>query len=175
MRTVHKFIMAAVLLVASIAGIAPSLASENTLALVSLGGGGHAAGSANRSRKLSIDGAGQQAANLRSYSIDYIGGEKGTALNFTIKLNGPGLSSARRGGADFGNCVVGLPATHQGQCRYHAESGELKVVVFSMSNAVLSTGSIGTIVLPAGVEASLKPDSVTLSDRNGKRVDLEVL
>jgi hypothetical protein len=114
----------------------------------------------------------ERRGGVAVYSLDFVSGGDVAAMDFSIRVPKDQLGG-RALGVD--QCVSALPATHMGQCRFNSETGTLKVVIFSMSNAELSTGALGQIRLPAGVTPTIVEDSVTLSDAQGKRVEAEVL
>lgn len=108
----------------------------------------------------------------KGFSIDLISAGEVVALDFEIRIEAPnGLPTE----AGLSDCVSMLPKSHMGQCRYHADRGALKVVVFSVSNAGLPTGPLGRIMLPSDVNARIVESSVTLSDSEGNRLPVEVL
>lgn len=106
------------------------------------------------------------------YSIDFVSAGGTTAMDFSIQFP-PG--SVSQNSIAIGSCVADLPKSHMGQCKFNAESNELKVVIFSLGNAELPTGSIGHIRVPAGASPIIVQDSVTMSDADGSRQPAEIL
>lgn len=153
-----------VIAVVALLAAGQSMAEEvagNVLALT--GGAGAERSAESRISSLSRGGA-------STYTIDYVSDSSGTAMDFAVKIDG-----GARTKVNTANCVSDLPSTHTGDCRYHADRGILKVVVFSMTNAPLHTGPIGSIQVSGAKSVQIVKDSLTVSDSDGNKVSAEVL
>ncbi|MGM0657941.1 MAG: hypothetical protein ACQET0_05140 [Pseudomonadota bacterium] len=145
-----------------------------TLALIPAGQNAAMADSAaTRSEgRVSIRNSRSAESHGQKYTIDLVSDGNVSALDFEINIGG---SDGSPQSLNVDGCASGLPDSHMGRCRYHADRGVLKVVVFSMSNAPLPTGSLGEIRVPPSMNAAIEEDSVTLSDGEGQRLDVDVL
>ncbi|MFK7955124.1 MAG: hypothetical protein AB8B96_03440 [Lysobacterales bacterium] len=85
-----------------------------------------------------------QVANGSStqFQFDMLNDAGATAFQFEMKIEG-----AEGMKMESSNCLSGLPSTHTGAC--NLSNGMLKVAVISTSNAVLTSGSIGSITISA--------------------------
>lgn len=152
-----------VIAVVALLAAGQSMAEEAAGNVLALTGGAGERSAESRISSLSRGGA-------STYTIDYVSDSSGTAMDFAIKVDG-----GARTRVDTANCVSGLPSTHTGDCRYHADRGILKVVVFSMTNAPLHTGPIGSIQVSGAKSVQIVKDSLTVSDSDGNKVSAEVL
>jgi len=75
------------------------------------------------------------------FSIDFLNNDGVTALQFDVDLPGAALNKS-----GLKSCVSALPKTHTGSCTL-LKNGNVRVIVFSTSNAILDSGSIGSIQL----------------------------
>lgn len=153
------------------AGVAKA-ESESTLALVPLHSVAENAPADNARFRPEADQLGLEGFDggpAVTYSIDFVSGGDVAAVDFTIQV--PSLLN----GIISDDCVAELPDTHMGRCRFDPASKKLKVVIFSMSNAALPTGSFGQIQVPARAVPVIVKDSVTLSDGQGTKLEAEVL
>ena len=93
-----------------------------------------------------------------------------TAFQFNLKIGGPAGDMK----VEAGNCLSGLPSTHTGACNY--SNGVLKVAVISTSNAVLSSGSIGSITVSAPINAmKVSVEQLMVGDPMGKSVQANAI
>jgi len=76
-------------------------------------------------------------------ALDFLNSDGVIGLQFDIKLNGTQQKSI-----SLDSCVKGLPSSHIGRCSF-VKNGNVRVVVFSTSNAELESGNIGVLDLKA--------------------------
>jgi len=91
-----------------------------------------------------------------------------TGVQFDVFVKG-GKGAA----SDFADaCLIDLPDTHQAFCG-RQDSGAIRVLVFSASNAALETGKLGTI--DGAAQLQILPNSVLASDARANHVKLEAI
>ncbi len=73
-------------------------------------------------------------------NLDFVNDGQATSMQFDIDLNGmsPKL-------INFDNCISGVSGSHQGGC--NIVDGKLRVLVFSMANEPIPSGTLGNITL----------------------------
>ncbi len=105
------------------------------------------------------------ANNGSVINFDILNDANVTAFQFDMKLKGANLA------IDTKDCLTGLPATHQGACNF--SNGVLKVVVYSMQNADLASGPLGSISLnvPAEAVQEVSMGEVLMGTKEGAKVE----
>ncbi len=103
------------------------------------------------------------------YNLDFLNTDGITGLQFDIsfankKVNKSALKS----------CVSGLPKSHTGSCTV-LKNGNVRVIVFSTTNAILDSGSIGKINLNTGSVASVSINNVLMGTPDMKEIKGDVL
>lgn len=79
--------------------------------------------------------------NGTTVEFDFINNNKVSAMDFRMPIG------KVEGKVNIGQCAGGLSDSHVGSCAI--KNGELRVVVFSPTNAELRSGNIGSITLPS--------------------------
>lgn len=109
------------------------------------------------------------SGDSKNISFDILNENNVTALQFDVMLDGVSKASSLK----MGSCVSGLPSSHTGSCSIH--DGFVRVVVYSSSNAVLPSGSIGTLNI-AGVNAkNVQVNNLIMASPDVKQVTAETI
>ncbi len=82
------------------------------------------------------------SSDNESVSFDFLNVDKVTAMQFDIV----GTSIKNNNKLSLKSCLSGLAKTHQGTCQINKE-GNLRITIFSSSNAELVSGNIGKLKL----------------------------
>lgn len=103
----------------------------------------------------------------RAFNIDFLAeeGKDVAAITFFLEIQG-------NAELDLSDCLANLPSTHTGACKQTGD--QVRVVVFSMSNAPIPTGRIGSIRSRSG-PASISVKNPSFSDPDGSAVSADVL
>lgn len=98
-----------------------------------------------------------KTGNLHQLKFEFVNDNKATSMQFEVNLKdiSPKL-------VNFKNCVGALPKTHQGGC--NIVNGSLKVLVFSLTNQVIPTGTIGSIEINLGLNNLNKMSNISVSN-----------
>lgn len=75
----------------------------------------------------------------QGFDLDFLNVDGITGLQFDVTLNGVSKSNV-----SLDSCVSGLAKTHVGACQF-VKNGNMRVIIFSPSNAILDSGNIGTL------------------------------
>ena len=102
----------------------------------------------------------------KAFNIDFLDDDKNVAaISFYIDVDaGVKLNLA--------GCMAGLPNSHTGVCKQIGD--QVRVAVFSLDNAPIPTGRIGTI-LTKGARTELVVKNSSFSDSKGNAVSADVL
>lgn len=103
------------------------------------------------------------------YSIDFLNNDGITAIQFDVAFSGASMKKSA-----LGSCVSGLPKTHSGSCSI-LKNGNIRIIVFSISNAVLDTGSIGSIKLNVNTVSNVSINKVLMGTPDMKEIKGEVM
>jgi hypothetical protein len=103
------------------------------------------------------------------YSIDFLNNDGVTGLQFDVSLSG-----AKMNDSALKSCVSGLPKTHTGSCSL-LKNGDVRVIVFSTSNAILDSGSIGNINLSVNTVDNVSINKVLMGTPDMTAIKGDVL
>ncbi|MCF6318513.1 MAG: hypothetical protein L3J83_04405 [Proteobacteria bacterium] len=84
------------------------------------------------------------------HTIDFLNLDGVTALQFDISTGDKSKPVSLKK-SSLSSCTVGLASTHTGSCSI-SKNGNLRVVIYSGSNAVLESGRIGSFKLSDNAE-----------------------
>jgi hypothetical protein len=73
----------------------------------------------------------------QNLTLDFLNTNNVIGMQFDIK-------GINKGSVKLDSCLSGLPKTHTGKCAY-ISNGNLRVLIFSTTNAILDSGSIGSL------------------------------
>lgn len=126
------------------------------------------AGSSAMAGNADIVVSGVAAGGQTELQFDMLNDGGATAFQFNLKMAGP-VGDLK---VESGNCLSGLPSTHTGACNY--ANGVLKVAVISPSNAVLSSGPIGSVTISAPLSAmKVSLEGLLVGDPSGNPVQAD--
>lgn len=106
------------------------------------------------------------------FALDFLNEDRVTALQFDIIIDG--VSNKQMKAVSLDSCISGLPKTHIGVCKLN--NNRLRVLVYSQSNAILESGSIGSFILSKGVKKSgVKINSIVMGTPELKEIKGEAI
>ena len=103
------------------------------------------------------------------YSVDFLNEDAVTALQFDIKFAGANVKSL-----SLSSCVSGLPASHTGSCAIN-KNGNVRVVIYSNTNAVLESGSIGSIKINGALASRVAVSKLLMGTSDMKEIQGNIL
>ncbi len=103
------------------------------------------------------------------YELDFLNNDGITAIQFDVTLSGATMNKS-----SIGSCVTGLPKSHTGSCTIQ-KNGNVRVIVFSTSNAVLDSGNIGSIRLDTNKVSNVSINKVLMGTPDMKEINGSVL
>jgi hypothetical protein len=105
----------------------------------------------------------------QGFALDFLNVDGITGLQFDVSLNGVNPKSV-----SLKSCVSGLSKSHVGACQF-VKNGNLRVIIFSPSNAILDSGNIGTLKLNGAALQGAEISKVTMVRPDLKEISGDIL
>jgi len=98
--------------------------------------------------------------------LDFLNADSVIGMQFDLK-------GVNKDSINLKNCLTGLPKSHMGKCAF-VKNGNLRVLIFSTTNAILDSGNIGTLNI-SGVMNNISFEKVIMVGPKSKKVNANTL